>query len=272
MFCGVRYNTVLGRAEHYIASNIEELSQSRGSKYLQSYTREAFEQIDKKLKYLVVGTPCQIASFRRYIDIFRCSENFILVDFFCHGVPSYLLWEKYLKEYCSQLGVIKSVSWRNKIKGWHNGYCITIEGDKGFHQSWNGNNDFFSMFLGDACLGKSCFESCKFKYNRSSADIRIGDFWGKRFQSNNEGVCSVIVFSDRGLEVLHNADLKLHEYPFDSVADGQLKCNPKKPWYYKKCMKSLKQDSKKIGSIAKLVKIYKRLFGHINRLKQLLHK
>ena len=65
--CGVRYNPTLNRAEHYISVSKEELVQSAGSKYIQSYTVDGFRSIDRKEKYLVVGTPCQIDSFRRYI-------------------------------------------------------------------------------------------------------------------------------------------------------------------------------------------------------------
>ena len=51
-------------AEHYVASSLEELLQSKGSKYIQSYTVDGFRSINKNDKYLVVGTPCQIDSFR----------------------------------------------------------------------------------------------------------------------------------------------------------------------------------------------------------------
>lgn len=90
--CGVRYNTDKYRAEHYIATTIEELTLTIGSKYIQSYTIDGFKSINRKEKYLVTGTPCQIDSFRRYIQKFRCEDNFILLDFFCHGVPSMLMW------------------------------------------------------------------------------------------------------------------------------------------------------------------------------------
>lgn len=65
--CGVRYNTENKRAEHYIATELKELIPSTGSKYIQSYTVEAFKKINRKEKYLITGTPCQIDSFRRYI-------------------------------------------------------------------------------------------------------------------------------------------------------------------------------------------------------------
>ena len=66
----MRYNTELARAEHYIATTIDELRPSIGSKYIQSYTINGFSSINRKQKYLVTGTPCQIDSFRRYIRNF----------------------------------------------------------------------------------------------------------------------------------------------------------------------------------------------------------
>lgn len=93
--CGVRYDAEKNRAEHYIATTVEELIPSVGSKYIQSYTVDSFKAINSKEKYLVTGTPCQIDSFRRYIRKFHCEDNFVLMDFFCHGVPSMLLWWKY---------------------------------------------------------------------------------------------------------------------------------------------------------------------------------
>ena len=78
-----RYDEKRQRAEHYIATTVNEFVQSIGSKYIQSYTKEAFKKIGRKgQKYLIIGTPCQIDSFRRLIRKFRCEENFILMDFF----------------------------------------------------------------------------------------------------------------------------------------------------------------------------------------------
>lgn len=75
---GCRYDVKNQRAEHFIATTVEEFVQSIGSKYIQSYTETAFKQIDRKQKYLVTGSPCQIDSFRRMIRKFRCENNFIL--------------------------------------------------------------------------------------------------------------------------------------------------------------------------------------------------
>ena len=140
--CGVRYNAEKGIAEHYIAATVEELIQSIGSKYIQSYTVDGFKAINRKEKYLVTGTPCQIDSFRRYIQRFHCEDNFVLMDFFCHGVPSMLAWKKYLGMVEKITGKATYVSWRNKFTGWHDSWAMSIDGEKtgekvDWHDSYN---------------------------------------------------------------------------------------------------------------------------------------
>lgn len=140
--CGVRYSPDANRAEHYIATTVEELIPSMGSKYIQSYTVDGFRAVNRKGKYLVTGTPCQIDSFRRYIQKFRCEDNFILMDFFCHGVPSMLLWNKYIKEVEKITGKVTYVSWRNKFTGWHDSWAMSIDGERtgekvNWHDSYN---------------------------------------------------------------------------------------------------------------------------------------
>lgn len=140
--CGVRYNADKNRAEHYIATNVEELIPSAGSKYIQSYTVDGFKAINRKEKYLVTGSPCQIDSFRRYIRKFRCEDNFVLLDFFCHGVPSMLVWKKYTEWAEKQVGKITYASWRNKWTGWHDSWAMGIDGEEhGEKINWHDSYD-----------------------------------------------------------------------------------------------------------------------------------
>lgn len=241
--CGVRYNIETNRAEHYIATTIEELIPSIGSKYIQSYTVDGFKAINRKEKYLVTGTPCQIDSFRRYIRRFKKEDNFILMDFFCHGVPSMLVWNKYVKWAETKVGKLTYVSWRNKFTGWHDSWAMSIDGTqtaepvnwhkpydeliqerKGHLNSRLSQGDmFYKLFLSDACLGKACYEKCKYKYDKSAADIRIGDLWGKTYEKEEKGVSGAIAFTEQGLEVLNNCNSELIEHPFNTVAEGQIR-------------------------------------------------
>lgn len=246
--CAVRYNAESERTEHYIASTIEELIQSAGSKYMQSYTMDALLQLDRKQKYLVTGTPCQIDSFRRYIRKFRCEENFVLLDFFCHGVPSAFAWKRYCQMQEKKVGKIVYASWRNKQAGWHDSWAVGIDGiEKGepidWHDGYNllikGKKSFvnsrytkgdlyYKLFLGDFCTNPACHNKCKFKYDKSSADIRIGDAWGETYKENEDGVTSTVAFTDRGKSILEKVNCTFEPHSFAVAAEGQMKVNSQK--------------------------------------------
>lgn len=236
---GCRYDTKKQRAEHYISTTVDEFMQSIGSKYIQSYTEEAFRNIQIKNKqYLVIGTPCQIDSFRRMIRRYRCEDNFILMDFFCHCVPSMHAWNAYMKMLEPKLGKVTYASWRNKYNyGWHDSWVMTVEGTKSLncsdsaegpvYQSRMSKGDlFYQLFLGDFCLGPQCQYECKYKYDKSSADIRIGDLWGDTYEADDDGVSALISFTDKGYSVINSLKhVTLIEHPFGVVAEGQMKYN-----------------------------------------------
>ena len=79
------------------------------------------------------------------------------------------------------------------------------------------------MFLGNNCLGKACYNHCKFKYDHSSADIRIGDMWGNTYKDNDKGVTACVAFTDRGKDIIEQSNCTLVKYPFGQVAEGQIK-------------------------------------------------
>lgn len=285
--CGVRYNVDKNRAEHYIATNVEELIPSAGSKYIQSYTVDGFKAINRKEKYLVTGSPCQIDSFRRYIRKFRCEDNFVLLDFFCHGVPSMLVWKKYTEWAEKQVGKITYASWRNKWTGWHDSWAMGIDGEEhGEKINWHDSYDmlirgkksyiesrlsqgdmFYELFLGDCCLGKQCYDHCKYKYNHSSADIRIGDLWGKTYNDDEDGVSGAVAFTQKGNEVLKQSNCELVEHSFDVVAEGQMKTCPQRIGAYNKILETLKNDSKNIQDACHILTTYRKQQRQLERIK-----
>ena len=284
--CGVRYNADKNRAEHYIATTLEELVPSAGSKYIQSYTVDGFKAINRKEKYLVTGTPCQIDSFRRYIQRFHCEDNFVLLDFFCHGVPSMLAWKKYIDWAEKQVGKITYASWRNKWTGWHDSWAMGIDGEKhgekidwhdsysmlirekkSFLESRRSQGDmFYQLFLGDYCLGKQCYENCKYKYKQSSADIRIGDLWGKTYSSDENGISCAITFTEKGNEILKECNCELIAHSFEVVAEGQMNENPQRAFISSFIMKLLKKNNIKIEEVINCINKYntiKRRFSYL---------
>lgn len=234
---GVKYNELKDRAENYIASNVEELDYSIGSKYIQSYTPDGFSQINKTDKYFVTGTPCQIEAIRRYIQKKKIEDNFILMDFFCHGVPSILLWKKYIGKIKSAIDPITFVSWRNKITDWHNSFVIKIKGEfkkekKRYISSKSDGDLFYRFFLGNMCLNKVCYSSCKYKHLNSAADIRVGDLWGNKYSKNTKGVNGIIVLTDKGESIIKSLDINIIKENMEVVTEGQLKKCLSEPYYY----------------------------------------
>lgn len=228
--CGVKYNIVLERAEHFITNSIDEFKQSIGSKYIQSYTVDAFKSLDLNKKYLITGTPCQIDSFRRYIRLKGKESNFVLLDFFCHGVPSMWMWKNYLYLKEKEVGTISDISWRNKRTGWHDSWAMHIVGEKKDDYSLRSKGDlFYKLFLGGWCFNPACVNDCKFKKYNSSADIRIGDFWGGTYQQDEKGVSALLSFTEVGNEVIKSMKeiCTFVEHPSEIVTEGQMSRNAK---------------------------------------------
>lgn len=251
-FIGVRYNEVEQRAEHFVGDSIDDINKSRGSKYLQSYFLPALLKVKKGEKFFVTGTPCQIASVRNYIKKNGIENDFVLMDFFCHGVPSYLLWYKYLDILKSKVKKINTIIWRCKKDGWHDSWAIGVNVSNGlssknekltedaFFEKRSKGNLFYKFFLGNLCLNKPCYSKCKFKAVDSSADIRIGDFWGDSYAANEEGVSACLVFTERGLNALNKANVYKKEVTVENVLEGQIKHMIKQPYFYALLIKILK--------------------------------
>lgn len=291
--CGVRYNPELKRAEHFIAKTTDEFQPSIGSKYIQSYSSEAFSLINRQEKYLVTGTPCQIDSIRRMIRLLKIENNFVLMDFFCHGVPSLLLWDKYLNEVEQKVGKSSFVSWRNKTTGWqdswtictdtepealdwHNSYNLQVREKKHLYQSRMSEGDlFYKFFLGNYCLNKCCYKKCKYKMCNSAADIRIGDLWGRTYSNENKGTSAVVTFTAKGEEIMSNlaqTSCTCQRISTETATEGQMKHSAKKPWVTDFIFSSLKSDMSLSATAKKWFWIYKlsivpqRVFNKIKHL------
>lgn len=275
--CGVRYNIEKGIAEDFIVKEEDELKQTIGSKYIQSYTVDGLKAIDLNKKNLVIGTPCQIDSYRRYLKLRKKEENFILMDFFCHGTPSMLAWRMYCKMIEAEIGTIRNVVWRDKHYGWHDSWNMCFnknhEGISQKESRWSKGDVFYRLFLGDYCMNPACHKNCKFKFNQSSADIRIGDAWGRKYQNNQEGVSSLIVFTEKGIEYVDRMqNCVFEEQPFEIIAESQMKKNCGKAYTSRYIMSLLRKGEvinpctwNRIFRLETMLRFPLRVFNYIKR-------
>lgn len=243
--CAVKYDIEKEIAVHYISDSVEALKESIGSKYIQSYSVSGLERINFQKKNLVVGTPCMIDSLRRLLRRKKAEGNFILVDFFCHGIPSSFLWKKYIKIMNHRLGSIQKVHWRSPNAKWHDSLKMHIIGERDVYDGGINQRDiFYKLFLQDYCLGKACYSKCKFKMGKSSADIRIGDLWGKAYRSDNKGVSAILTITKKGEEVLsETVGLYLKEENYATVTEGQMAISPNMPKLRRVLLMLLKRNN-----------------------------
>lgn len=200
---GVTYNDDRHRAEHVIASTVGETDAFRGSKYIQSYSLDAFKSLVKNArttKFAIFGLPCHIYAAHQFLSQRNLRDNCLLIDLFCHGCPSMLVWNKYEQKIKKQVKNKKfdDVQFRSKVRGWGTFYVVVVvvEGVRAFISSPK-QDEFYSLFFSDHVLNDACSD-CKLRSTMEYTDIRLGDFWGKRFLKDRKGVSAVAITSERG--------------------------------------------------------------------------
>ena len=197
---GARFNENWEVIHDYTETK-EGLGPFRGSKYVQSNIGNSYKQVEKFLKtgryVMFTGAPCQIAGLKKYLR--KDYENLLTVDFVCHGVPSPMVWRKYLEEEIARQGdagknsvltsskvspVVTGVNFRDKSTGWKKfSFVLNFSkaSDEGEHNtvlsSIFSENEYMRVFLSNLNLRPSCYK-CAVKCGRSGSDITIGDFWG----------------------------------------------------------------------------------------------
>lgn len=214
---GTIYNYDKNKAEAIITEKMEDLEKIKGSKYIQSDSSEALRSLvqeckmNRDLKYMVFGTPCQIFGIEKLIKENNIKNEFVKIDLFCHGVPSYLVWKKYLNFLKEKENVqnIEKVVFRSKHISWHD-FCIEIQHENGSYYRASEGSSFYKAFFDNILLNKSCFD-CKCRKEYSTADIRLGDYWGKRYIENNDGISAVLILTETGKEIISNLDIKIIE-------------------------------------------------------------
>lgn len=198
---GVKYDNKKNIACHFATNDLEEFKQTLNSKYIPSYTVDGFSDLMKGGRYAVFGTPCQIDSLRRWAKISRKEHNFVFIDLFCHGVPSYLHWKAYLRHHLQEGECLENPIFRDKRNGWHF-FTMSLQTNQRFISTSLQENDLFqNMFFGNYTLNQPCYHCVYRRYN-SSADLRMGDLWGDKYSKNEEGITGVLALTEKGEELM----------------------------------------------------------------------
>lgn len=263
-------------AVHKIVDKKEDLQLIQGSKYLQCKAdNETFKSIRKELqsgrKVLYAAMACQVEALKSFLR--KEYDNLYTIDLICMGIPSYVVWQKYLKAFFSGEN-IKSVNFKEKSIGWDS-FCFRIDTDKRTFKERGMQNLYLrSMFL-SWNMRPSCF-NCPFKNAERISDFTLADAWGvyKLIPqiNDNKGLSSVVVHSSKGLQLWNELQDRIQsvEVSIDDIANGNSNLISNKiqtgnrKLFYRMLYKDPKQAfiklcTVKISIVKRLKKIIKRL-------------
>lgn len=196
---GCSYDNTTRKAKHIILKQPQEIPHIIGSKYFQSDLSEIIDQLKnmpKTPKIAFFGVPCQILGIKELLPRMGVAMNAVLlVELFCHGIVSPLVWQSYLNERLKTKN-IENVRFRTKYYGWHIPANEFVVGKRSLPTVRTGDL-FFEAFYSTEYFNLSCY-NCEARQNIGNADIRIGDYWGERFKDNKKGVSCIITSSAKG--------------------------------------------------------------------------
>ena len=223
---------------HVLTDKCKELEKFRGSKYVQSDTRNIFMQVKEQLVndnwILFTGTPCQVEALKCYLR--KPYEKLITCDIICTSVPSPRAFKDYImfleKKYGSK---VVQVNMKDKTKGWPYAKTrIFFENGESIFDSMDA--DLWIKAWSTELMNRPSCEHCRFtNYNRSG-DITIGDCWSvfhkKHAFSSPNGISQLMINTEKGKKVFEAIKDKIalmpitKEFAWQSKLEYPIKNNP----------------------------------------------
>lgn len=209
--------------KHIVIENDKDIKKISGSKYVQSSTQGIYKKIKELLNtgktVMFSGTPCQIRALKSYLD--KNYDNLILIDLFCHGVPSPKIWQRYLEFINPEKKCIQSVSFRDKRISWED-YSLTVKYDE-TEKSTFWKDDSYARGFGFSLFNRPSCSKCRLKSFPRVSDITLGDLWliGQIFPDfdDHKGTSFVILNSDKGCKLFEKIknEITFKEIPKDML-------------------------------------------------------
>ncbi len=214
--------------KHIEVKEEKYLKKIQSSKYVQSDIGNSYTKVKKNLDngkmVLFTGTPCQIAGLNTFLGG-KQYDNLYTLDLICHGVPSPLLFKKYLAYQSEKMKEpVVSFDFRSKEKrGWATQYMLKTKTKS--KSSPLMTDRYGKHFMDGDCYRESCY-TCPYSSIRRVSDITVGDFWGidkshPEF-SSKLGVSSVLVNTEKG-QKLFDSIKEYADYTEATVDEAMVK-------------------------------------------------
>lgn len=189
------------RVCHMAAYTVEQLALFRNSKYSQSDLGDTFIKIKNYLlegkKILFSGTPCQVAGLKKFLP--DAGENLITIDVVCRGIPSPLVFEKYIDYQKKKIGEFNKVLFRDKYSGYtHTAMSLYRDNVCLYHNGLEYDPMLKLFYQGMSC--RPVCSNCLFKGMERCSDFTLWDcFSAEEINSvfdDNKGTTFVMLHSE----------------------------------------------------------------------------
>ncbi len=190
------------------------------SKYVESKLGDTYKKIETYLKdgkkVLFCGTPCQAAGLYNLKEKkwSRYKNQLFILDFLCEGVPSYKIFQEYIKDSENKSEKeIETIEFRSKSYGWKV-HCMKIQYKDGTSRIIPSFSDsYMHTFIMDLTMNRRSCYACPFREKKYS-DVTIGDFWKvsnvDKSCVDNKGVSAIFVNSEAGNILIEKARKNLY--------------------------------------------------------------
>lgn len=276
---GVTYANDFKSAIYKRATQEQELELFKGSKYVQADLDNVYINIKKDLKsgalVLFSGTPCCVMALKNFLH--KDYKNLFLVDLVCHGVPSPILYNKYIRFAEERIGChISNLTMRDKKYGWRHRLFLSIKTDSQKYIIDKAiTNVYMEGFSQNLTLRPSCFE-CKYSNLNRPGDITIADYWGiekiyKKFR-NTYGVSLYMSNNIKGDYIFENIKNKFTfiQTTVENCIQHNLQYPTKKPYHYDTFWRDWENLNEDFKSIARKYLKYKKKERILYQIKKLI--
>ena len=278
---GAAFDSNFG-VEHIMVEHVQDLEKLRGSKYVQSRIGDTYvkakEALDMGRTVLYTGTPCQIGGLYAFLK--HDYDHLYTQDIICHGVPSPMLWDEYVKYRENKAAAkLRRTFFRHKKYGWKR-FSVQFEFTNCTEYLQIIYNDLYMRsFLRNMCLRNSCYH-CAFKTKDRQSDITLADFWGIEnvcpSMDDDKGTSLVIVNSDKGKKLFGSiaANITCCAVDFDEAIkyNTAMVCSASRPpqrdeYMQKVAAGNFEKATKRYCSDSLKVTVKKKIYRLVQKLK-----
>lgn len=227
---------------HERVEHVEDLEKLKGSKYVQSDTRDVYSQVKQDLRngrwVYFTGTPCQVAGLKLFLR--KEQDKLITSDLICHGTPSPRIFQNTVRHMEESLNAdFRNYSFRDKkVRGWScssssSSYKHRTKSNEIYVNYSRDMEAYFKAFISGHLMRMNCYQ-CPFANSRRCGDITLADFWGVRrqmpdFPAIHKGVSLLIANGDKGKRLMSELKASFHIRPVSMEDAMETNTNLRQP-------------------------------------------